>query len=297
MLDVSVEDAVVEKALGATTVHIELDALLDAAQAASPEEAAKVARRFISETGGLRGLSEETLTDNSRLYIGMKELIETHRLDAYCVRCWPELRDQRKITVCTAHALLSREGVPNCCEVDLTALVTTYLLAQLSGTAAFNFDITGYLEEENAIQFAHCGAADLSLAADPKKALLRAHMRTGTGATVEFPFKEGVVTLAKLMRPASGGLKLFVARGQAVASGEHVRGSVATVRPEPSAAAFIDKVVREAVEHHIALVYGDWTADLAQFCDFTGLDYLPLGPRLPLAGLTAIGYTPLLQVG
>ena len=55
-----------------------------------------------------------------------------------------------------------------------------------------------------------------------------------------------------------------------------VRGSVATVRPEPSAAAFIDKMMREPVEHHIALVYGDWTGELAQFCDFTGLEYLPL---------------------
>jgi hypothetical protein len=66
---------------------------------------------------------------------------------------------------------------------------------------------------------------------------------------------------------------------------------VATVRPEPSAAAFIDMLVREPVEHHIALVYGDWTGELAAFCDFTGLEFRPL------AGFAGIGYTPLLQVG
>jgi hypothetical protein len=47
-------------------------------------------------------------------------------------------------------------------------------------------------------------------------------------------------------------------------------------RGDRQARAFIDNVVRQGVEHHVALVYGDWTAGLAQFCDFTGLDYLPL---------------------
>jgi L-fucose isomerase-like protein len=46
---------------------------------------------------------------------------------------------------------------------------------------------------------------------------------------------------------------------------------VATVRPEPSAAAFIDRMIEEPVEHHIALVYGDWTAELAAFRGHTGL--------------------------
>jgi hypothetical protein len=65
---------------------------------------------------------------------------------------------------------------------------------------------------------------------------------------------------------------------------------VATVRPEPSATAFIDMLVREPVEHHVALVYGDWMGELAGFCDFTGLEFRPL------AGFAAIGYTPLLRV-
>jgi L-fucose isomerase-like protein len=98
-------------------------------------------------------------------------------------------------------------------------------------------------------------------------------MRTGTGATVEFPFQEGTATLAKLLRPRDGKWRLFVARCQVIESGDGVRGSVATVRPEPTAAAFLDTVMREAVEHHVALVYGDWTRELAHFCEFTGVEY------------------------
>jgi L-fucose isomerase-like protein len=101
-------------------------------------------------------------------------------------------------------------------------------------------------------------------------------MRTGTGATIEFPFREGAVTLAKLMRPANGKLKLFAASGVAIAPGVAARGSVAEVRPEPSAAAFLERMMEEGVEHHIALVYGTWTHELRQFCNFTGVEYLPV---------------------
>ncbi|MGA1995654.1 MAG: hypothetical protein ABSH45_07725 [Bryobacteraceae bacterium] len=273
MLDVSADEGDLEKVLGATAIHIDLEALLEAARAASPGEAAAAAQRLIAETGGARDIGEQALADNLRLYVGIRELVGRNKLDGYSVRCWPELRDQHKITPCAAHALMSEDGVPNSCEIDLPALITTYILNRMAGTPAFNFDITAYLEAEGAIQFAHCGAAAPSLAGDPKKALVRVHMRTGTGATVEFPFPEGTATLAKLLRPRDGKFRLFVARGQVIPSGDGVRGSVATVRPEPSAAAFLDKMMREAVEHHVALVYGDWTGELAHFCEFTGVEY------------------------
>jgi hypothetical protein len=30
------------------------------------------------------------------------------------------------------------------------------------------------------------------------------------------------------------------------------------------------------VEHHVALVYGTWTRELRQFCNFTGVEYLSI---------------------
>ena len=273
MIDVEVDEAEIRKALGATAVHLDLDALLKSAEAASPEEAGLAAERLMRAARGGREIDEQRLAENLRLYVGLKEMVRQNTLDAYCVRCWPELRDQRKITPCAAHALLAEEGVPNTCEVDLTALITTWILSRLADAPAFNFDITAYLEEEGAVQLAHCGAAAPSLAAGPETASIRAHMRTGTGATVEFPFKPGAVTLAKLLRPRNGELTLAAAGGEVVSS-EGIRGSVATVRPKPSAAAFVDWLMREAVEHHIALAYGAWLGDLETFCEFTGIRYI-----------------------
>ena len=214
MLDVEADDSEFEKALGVTTVRFESGCARGGG-----------ADRFRVGIRARRGppaapsadfgpeCDRPSLERNLQLYVALKEMVRAHNLDGYSVRCWPELRDGRKITPCTAHALLAEEGIPSTCEVDLPALIGAFVLARLADAPAFNFDITGYLEEEGAIQLAHCGAAAPQLAAEGVRPALRAHMRTGTGATLEFPFKTGPATLAKLMRPSGGKLKLFVAEG------------------------------------------------------------------------------------
>jgi L-fucose isomerase-like protein len=279
MLDVQADELAFENGLGITTIHLELNALLNLAGKASPDAASAAAARLEVCGQMTPELTTAALATNTRLYLAMKELLERHRLDAYCVRCWPELRNDHKLTMCAAHALLSQDGVPNSCEVDLPALITTYVLNRIAGTPAFSFDLTAVFEDEDAVQLAHCGAADPSLASGPSAVLLRTHMRTGTGATVEFPFKEGEVTLAKILRPRDGRLRMFAARAEVIPSGP-ARGSVATVKPKPSAAAFLDAVMREPIEHHVALVYGDWMQALAGFCEFTGTSFAPLAESL-----------------
>lgn len=272
MLDVAVDETDLQKALGLTVVHLDLDRLIREAVAVTPAEAEAAAHRLMQSAAPLADIDPQTLAENLRLYVAMKRLAEEHSLSAYCVRCWPELRDQRRLTMCAAHSLMAMDGLPSSCEVDLPALVTTYLLNQITGSPAFNFDVTGYLEEEDAIQLGHCGAAHPHLAGDPSQVRIRRQMRTGTGATVEFSFPPGPATVAKLLRPSNGRLKLFASRGQVIPSGE-VRGSVATFRPSGGAGRFLDRMLREPVEHHLAMVYGDYTSELSLFCDFTGLEY------------------------
>jgi L-fucose isomerase-like protein len=274
MIDAGTDEALMQKAVGATAIHLDLDALLRTSEEASADDASQLAKELISRTGGMKQLAQEKVAEHYRLYLGMKALAERNRLDAFCVRCWPELRDQYKTTICLTLSQMAEAGVPCVCEVDLPALITAYILNQLAGTPTYCFDITGYLEEEGALQFAHCGSAALSLAQDPRQARIRGHMRTGAGAMLEFGFKEGEVTLAKLLRPIEGRVKMFVAKGEVTPTGEGIRGSVATVKVEPSPAAFIERMLREGVEHHPVMVYGDWMGDLTQFCELSGLELL-----------------------
>ncbi len=272
MIDTVCDDSLLQKCLGITVIRRDLDSLLEAAQQSSSMEARKLAA-WLKERVGSSEVGEETIADQYRLYLGMRSLLEKEELDGFSVRCWPELRDRHKYNICLAMGELTESGVPSACEADLTALVTSYILTKLSGQPTCCLEITALLQERRALQLAHCGAAAISLAGDPYKAVVRTHMRTKTGATLEFQFKPGIVTIAKLLRPVDGRLRMFVGRGEVIETTPEARGSVATVKVDPTPENFLESLLRQAVEHHLVLVYEDWTADLEQFTRLAGIDW------------------------
>ena len=154
------------------------------------------------------------------------------------------------------------------------ALVTSFILTRLAGQPSCTLEITAYLEKQNALQLAHCGSAASSLAHHAESAVIRRHMSTGAGAVIEFPFKPKAVTIAKLLRPLAGGMKMFVARGEVIPNISTARGTAATIRMEPSPQKVIESMLHYKVEHNLVMVYGDWMEDLMQFAQFAGIEIL-----------------------
>jgi L-fucose isomerase-like protein len=271
MIDTGCDEAALQKCLGTTVVHRDLDNLLRASEDADTAEASGLAARLEARVGATE-VTRDAIAECYKVYLGMRSIVNAGRLDGVTVRCWPELRDHHKTPVCLTLSELAETGVPVACESDITALLTSYILTQLAGAPSYSFDISGYLEDEQAIQLAHCGSAPLSMAGDPKQASVRGHMRTGAGALIEFGFRPGAATIAKLMRPSDGRMRIFATQAEVIPTAADVRGSVATIRPQPSAKRLLDVMLREAVEHHLILVYGDWTAELAHFAEFAGIE-------------------------
>jgi L-fucose isomerase-like protein len=278
MIDTGCDESLLQRMLGVTTVRRDLDDLLRARDESSREEAQRLADNLASRVGSSE-VPVATIADQYRLYLGAKALIDADRLDGFSARCWPELRDRHKSPICLTMAELSESGIPTACEADLTALVTAHILTQLTGQPSYSLEVTGYLEAEKSLQLAHCGSAALSLAEDPAKAAVRSHMRVGTGALIEFGFKPGAVTLAKLLRPSGDRLRMFMGRGTVIPTAPGTRGSVATVQVEPSPGAFLETMLHEAVEHHLVLAYGDCTGDLVQFARLAGIECILAGRR------------------
>jgi L-fucose isomerase-like protein len=273
MIDTRCDGFPVRDVLGIAPVQIGLEELILARDASSSAEAGDLAARLVSRTGSSE-IPLDKIAEQYRLYLGLKAIAETHQVDAIAVRCWPELRDQHRNLICLALSEMAESGIPTACEADLTTLITSYLLTRLSGQPCSSLEITALLEDLNALQLAHCGVAALSMAGDRKHAAVRSHMRTGGGALVEFPFPPGTVTIAKLIRPSGDRAQLFVGLGDVIPTPAGVRGSVATVRVRPSPAKFLDALLKNAVEHHLVIVYGDWTEDLSQFARFSGIEII-----------------------
>jgi L-fucose isomerase-like protein len=272
-IDTNCDDSLLRKFLGINIIHGALNDLIQAGDAVSEAEALLLARQMTARIGRSE-ISQKDLADQCRLLIGMKSLVREHQLDGFAVRCWPELRDQRQNTICLAMAEMAESGIVSACQADVMALVTSFILTGLAGLPSCTLEITAYLEEQNALQLAHCGSAAASLAHTANSAVIRHHMRTGAGAVVEFPFKPRAVTVAKLLRPTESGMKLFIARGEIIPNAFPMRGTVATVRIEPSPQKVIESILHYKVGHHLVMIYGDWMEDLMQLAQFTGIEIL-----------------------
>ncbi len=168
MIDSGCDESLLQKCLGVTTVRRDLDNLLRARDASSPEEARRLASDLVSRVGTSE-VDLATIAEQYRLYLGAKSMVEADHLDGFAARCWPELRDQHKVGICLAKAELSESGIPTACEADLTALVTCHILTRLTGEPSYSLEVTGYLEPQQALQLAHCGSAALSLGRRPRQ--------------------------------------------------------------------------------------------------------------------------------
>jgi hypothetical protein len=70
---------------------------------------------------------------------------------------------------------------------------------------------------------------------------------------------------------------MFVGRGEIIPTDPATRGTVATVRVEPSPAQFLQSMLHHAVEHHLVVVYGDWMENLLEFTHLAGIDLVVPG--------------------
>jgi L-fucose isomerase-like protein len=92
---------------------------------------------------------------------------------------------------------------------------------------------------------------------------------------MEFPLKPGQVTVARL-RQATGELRLVLGLGEMIQSPPPFSGTSGVLRLETPARQFFDLLLREGLEHHISLVYGNYLASLAAFANLINLPVLRL---------------------
>ena len=261
--DGSVDEVALKQHIGTELVHIDLTELNSLMQKIADSDASKVheeiSKRAVDLTRG------ERIRDG-KIFLGLKQLVESNRLDAVAVKCWPEL----EFSSCFGLSRLSDAGIPGGCEGDVNATVTMLMLQRLTGRPVFLCDVFHLDEKRNTILTYHCGAAGASLASKKDEVIIRKHP-LGCGATVEFPVKPGRVTIARLGNHA-GKYRMFITSGEAIRTKQIVRGNPLEVRLDVKVDDFLRTVTTRGVEHHLLMVHGDWSDVLSEMCEIAGFE-------------------------
>lgn len=247
--------------LGLDVVPVDLHTTFEAARVVDPAAVNDVRRDLSAQVEGLDTVDQRALHGTLGAYLTLRQFRTAERLDALAVRCWPEFFTDLGCAACGALSLLTDELTPCSCEADVNGAVTQLLLQAISGEPAFDADLVSVDAADDTAVLWHCGKAPLSMADPETVPRAGIHSNRRLPLLMEFPLKPGRVTLARLSE-ATGCLRLVIGGGEMLRAPASYSGTSGVIRFDRPAAAVLETILAEGLEHHIALTYGDHVAAL-----------------------------------
>ena len=261
--------------LGLEIVPIDLQRVLERVRQLPFEITQAIYARIECRVSGMDQLDQFQTHRSLSAYHVLREIARDEKLDGMAVRCWPEFFTDLKCSACGALSLLSDEMIPSGCEADVNGTITQLVLQWLSEAPAFGSDLVSMDYKEDSAVLWHCGQAPLSMADPSFQPRATIHSNRKLPLLMEFPLKPGRVTLARLSR-ATGELRWVVSRGEMLSAPLSFSGTSGIVRFEHPASQILDTFMKQGLEHHISLTYGDHSPGMLALAKMQGLPVLQL---------------------
>jgi L-fucose isomerase-like protein len=269
------DKAALARHFGLEVVQIELADIFAAARNVDPQQVDALEQDLSSKLDGLERLDQAAVRRTLSSYLALRQFADEKCLAGLAVRCWPEFFTELGCAACGAMSMLSDELTPCSCEADVNGTVTQILLQWVSGEAAFGTDVVSFDLDEDVVVVWHCGLAPLSMADPAVRPRATIHSNRKLPLLMEFPLRPGRVTIARLSE-ATGSYRLIVGSGEMLRAPMSFTGTSGVLRFDQPAARILDTFLREGLEHHISLTYGDYVPTLLAVAKMLDLPVLRL---------------------
>jgi len=256
--------------IGPQIVQVDLSELVKEVEKIPLSEARKISEELLSNVPKIVEPTEMDVVQAAKIYVGLKNLVKKHNLDALSMRCF-DLIPALDNTGCLAVSKMIDEGVIAGCEGDVDTTLTMLVLHYLTNEPVWLANTCSIDRAKNTLTFAHCTIAT-KLLEDGSKATLRSHFESGKGVSIQGALKPGQkITIARL-----GGLKMdrmVIATGairQSSMSHKHMCRTQVEVRLDGKVDAFINNLLG----NHVAIVKGDVSSGVRDLCDHLGVSVI-----------------------
>ena len=274
MITAAVDYSQIKELFGTEMEHVDmLRPYLEAQQLPAKPVQAKIAS--FKKTYPTIKVSDQVLERSIRLYLALKELMQTQGYAFGGFKCQPEFIDNY-VSGCLALSLLNDDGIVMSCEADMNAALTMRILHLLTDGPVLFADVNDLDKTTGTLRLVNCGSIATTMAASPRDVEWNPqyeYMGKCGGACPTFCCKEGPVTLARLSRVA-GDYVLHIARGEAFMQPKESfkeardRWPHAFIRLEGDPDLFIQNLR----SNHLHMVYGEVVEELYDLCDILGID-------------------------
>ncbi len=276
MADFGVDETTFMDQVGPHIMHIGLDAIADAMDAAPVDEVdATVAAEKQQFTIDPQ-ITPEVHRASARAEWAMRKVIADYDLNAYAMH-YEVLGGDPRFTVLpfTAATKLMTEGIGFGGEGDVTSAAAVIAMHYLTGCAAFS-EMFCMDFEGGAILMSHFAEGNLNFAAG-KPALVYKDGWVGSGGpstALAFSFAPGPVTLLNLTVGAKGQVKLIASTAEILDYTLPEPGTPhCKLQPSCELSMFLDAYMYHGGSHHVALVKGN---ELSIIDKFAAIMELPL---------------------
>ncbi len=271
----SFDEGVLEQLLGVRLERLSLDEVFRIARAQSPQSVAESRARVENELAETRELDPAALERSLRVFGAFSDLARERKLSALAVRCWPEFFTAYGCAACGPMAMTGQDGVPCACEADVYGAVTSLMLQAITEAPPFMADLVDVDREGDTAVVWHCGLAPVSMADPDQRPRAGIHSNRKMPLLGEFALTPGRVTMARLSQ-SRGLLRLVVAGGEMLKAPQSFSGTSGVIRFDRPAGDVLDRILKEGIEHHYSLAYGDCRAVLRAIAEKLSLPLLDL---------------------
>jgi L-fucose isomerase-like protein len=136
---------------------------------------------------------DQELGKAKKVAVGLEKLIQKYDLKGLTVRCF-DLLGSIRTTGCLGLSILNKNGIIGTCEGDVPAMLSMYLLHQITGQSGFMANPSRIDTETNQIILAHC-TVPLDMVTEYT---IKTHFESGIGVAIQGKLTATDVTLFKL---------------------------------------------------------------------------------------------------
>ncbi|MBN1881707.1 MAG: fucose isomerase [Deltaproteobacteria bacterium] len=254
--NLDVADLSIYREIGTLVDHFELADIYGREVKAAEKNRRK---KELKHTFDTSGITDEQLERVASLSAQLDAFMESNKLDALALRCWPEFAREFGIAPCAAMSLLQSEGRIIACEGDLEGTLSMLAHSAAGGETPFLFDFSQVNIAENFALLWHCGVAPCSLWDGVCTRSLDTYFAGGRGVTADFVLREGDVSILRI-DTAGDEHRLFLARARGIPMEKELKGTYLKVTfPEP-VERVLNRIIYTGIAHHASMVYGDFIA-------------------------------------
>ena len=224
--------------------------------------------------------NDQQLTAMARLRVAIKELCAIHECNSAAIHCWEAIQKALGAATCTINGVLTEEGIPVACEVDIHGAVTSIILqaAAMRTKSTFFADLTiRHPTNENAELLWHCGNFPPSLAVDPTQRNLNMICQNlgPIAAQSNWEIKHGDITVCRLDGD-HGQYSLFIGEGKGV-DGPKTRGTYVWFEVD-NWPKWEKHLVEGPYIHHCSGIHEKVAHVLYESCKYIGIEADVLSP-------------------